>query len=156
MKVAVSATGPTLDAEVDPRFGRCQYLVFVDTDSMEFEAQENPNVAAGGGAGISTAQTVANNGVNAVLTGNVGPKASQVLEPAGIQVVTGVSGRIRDAIEAYKTGQLQQTSGPSVGAHFGVGDGMGIGPGRGAGRRPGGRGKGPGKGQGRGLGRGGR
>jgi len=59
MRIAVSATGPTLDAEVDPRFGRCQYLIFVDTDNMQFEAEENVSIAASGGAGIATAQMVA-------------------------------------------------------------------------------------------------
>ena len=40
MKIAVSSKGTDLDAEVDPRFGRCQYLLFVDTDTLDYEAQE--------------------------------------------------------------------------------------------------------------------
>ncbi|MDY6910901.1 MAG: NifB/NifX family molybdenum-iron cluster-binding protein [Chloroflexota bacterium] len=121
MKIAVSATGTNLDAEVDPRFGRCQYLIFVDTDTMEFEAQSNANIAASGGAGISTAQAVAGQGVEAVLTGNVGPNAHQVLAEVGIQVITGVSGKVSDAIESYKDGRLKQSSGPTVKAHSGMG-----------------------------------
>ena len=60
MRIAISATGLTLDADVDPRFGRCQHFIVVDPDTMEFEALENPNVMAAGGAGISTAQMIAN------------------------------------------------------------------------------------------------
>ena len=41
MRVAISATGPTLDADVGPRFGRCQYFIIVDPETMEFEALEN-------------------------------------------------------------------------------------------------------------------
>ena len=70
MKIAISASGPSLDAEVDPRFGRCQYLIIVDPDTMEFEAVENSNAMAAGGAGIATGQMIAEKGVNVVLTGN--------------------------------------------------------------------------------------
>jgi predicted Fe-Mo cluster-binding NifX family protein len=133
MKVAISATGPNLDAEVDPRFGRCQYFIIVDPETMEFEALENSNAMAAGGAGISTAQTVASKGVEVVLTGNCGPNAYQTLSAAGIQVITGVVGRIRDAVESYKAGKLQSSLRPSVDAHFGMGGGMGMGRGMGRG-----------------------
>ena len=132
MKVAISATGPSLDAEVDPRFGRCQYIIVADTDTMEFNSTENSNIMAGGGAGISTAQTVASLGAQAVLTGNCGPNAYQTLSAAGIQVITGVSGSVKDAIEGFKAGKFKAISGPSTGAHAGMGGGMGGG-GRGMG-----------------------
>ena len=123
MKIAVSATGPSLDAEVDPRFGRCQYFLIVDPDTMQFDAVENTAALASGGAGISTAQMIADKGVEAVLTGNCGPNAFQVLSTAGIKVVTGASGIVRDAIQAYKSGNLQVTSQPNVPDHFGMGRG---------------------------------
>ncbi|MGB3129180.1 MAG: NifB/NifX family molybdenum-iron cluster-binding protein, partial [Dehalococcoidia bacterium] len=114
MKIAISATGPSLDADVDPRFGRCQYFIIVDPDTLEFEALENTSQMASGGAGIASAQAVANKEVQAVLTGNCGPNAYQTLEAAGIEVVTGVSGSVRDAIKEYKSGRFQATSGPTV------------------------------------------
>lgn len=134
MKIAISATGPSLDADVDPRFGRCQYLVIVDTDTMEFEAVENTNIMASSGAGIATGQTIANKGVQAVLTGNCGPNAYQTLTAAGVQVITGVTGKIREAIEGYKTGRFQAASQPTGAAYSGTGGGMGRGTGRGMGR----------------------
>jgi predicted Fe-Mo cluster-binding NifX family protein len=143
MKIAVSATAPGLDAEVDPRFGRCQYFIIVDPQSMEFEALDNSNAMASGGAGISTAQMIAGKGAEVVLTGNCGPNAYQTLSAAGVQVITGVSGRIKDAIEAYKAGRFQSSAQPSVGDHYGMG--MGMGPGMGMGRGMGrGMGMGPG------------
>jgi predicted Fe-Mo cluster-binding NifX family protein len=132
MKVAISATGPSLDAEVDPRFGRCQHLIVADTDTMKFEATENSNIMSGGGAGISTAQTVASLGAQVVLTGNCGPNAYQTLSAAGIQVITGISGTVKDAIDGFKAGKFKAISGPSTGAHSGMGGGMGSG-GRGMG-----------------------
>ena len=134
MKIAVSATGPGLEAEVEPRFGRCPYFIIVDTDTMKFEVMDNSSAMAAGGAGISAGQMVANKGVQAVLTGNCGPNAYLVLSAAGIQIVTGVSGKVRDAVEAYKSGNFQATSQPTVGAHFGMGGGGGLGVGRGMGR----------------------
>lgn len=137
MKIAISATGPSLDAEVDPRFGRCQYFVILDPQTMEFEALENSNIAAAGGAGISTAQMIASKGAEAVLTGNCGPNAYQTLSAAGVQVVSGVTGNLRDAVEAYKAGRLQPGGQPSVAAHFGMGATPGMGMGRGMGVGPG-------------------
>jgi predicted Fe-Mo cluster-binding NifX family protein len=124
LKIAISATGPSLDAEVDPRFGRCQYFLIVDPDTMEFEAIENTSGMASGGAGIASAQTVAGKGVQAVLTGHCGPNAYQTLSAAGIQIITEVSGKVKDAVEGYKSGQYKGSSGPSVSAHFGMGRGM--------------------------------
>ena len=133
MKVAISATAPSLDADIDPRFGRCQYFIIIDPETMGFEALENSNAMAAGGAGISTAQMIAGKGVQVVLTGNCGPNAYQTLSAAGVQVITGVVGRIRDAAEAYKAGKLQASAEPSVDAHFGMGGGMGMGRGMGRG-----------------------
>src|SRR4030042_4648063 len=133
MRIGVTANSPTLDAEIDPRFGRCQYLIFVDPDTMNFEAINNSGGMGSGGAGISTAQIITGKGVEAVLTGNCGPNAYQVLSAAGIKVITGVSGKVKDAIQNSKSGKLHASSQPNVGEHFGMGRGMGRG--KGIGRR---------------------
>jgi predicted Fe-Mo cluster-binding NifX family protein len=131
MRIAVTANGTVLDAEIDPRFGRCQYFIIVDPETMQFEALENSSAMAGGGAGVSTAQMIAGKGVEAVLTGNCGPNAYQVLAAAGIKVITGVAGTVQDAVQGYKSGKFQATSQPNVTTHFGMGRGMGRGRGRG-------------------------
>jgi predicted Fe-Mo cluster-binding NifX family protein len=143
MKIAITSTAPDLDAEMDPRFGRARYLLIVETETLEFEAIENPNIAAGGGAGIQTAQMIAGKGAEALLTGNCGPNAYQTLSAAGVQVYVGLSGPVRRAMEALKRGELQPIAGPSVPGHFGIGMGRGAGRGMGMGR---GRGMGMGAG----------
>ena len=120
MKVAVTAAGPGLDAQVDPRFGRCANFVFVDTDAMEPESVENENVAVGGGAGIQSAQLVADKGAQVILTGNCGPNAHRTLTVAGIEVIVGVSGTVKEAVEKYKAGDFAATEGPNVDAKFGL------------------------------------
>jgi len=116
VKICVTAQGDNLDALVDPRFGRCQYFVIVDTESLQYEAIKNPNIDAMGGAGIQSGQIMADRQVKAVITGNVGPNAFQTLNAAGISVMTGASGNVRQAIEHYKAGELNPTQGPTTAA----------------------------------------
>ena len=151
MKIAISATGPTLEAEVDPRFGRCQHFIIADPETMQFEVLDNSSAMAAGGAGISAAQMIAGQGVKAVLTGNCGPNAYGVLSAAGIQVITGVSGTVKDAAQQYKEGKFQGSSQANVPDHFGMGGAMGGGMGTGMGT---GMGRGMGRGMRGGMGRG--
>ncbi len=130
MKICISAESDTLDAHVDPRFGRCPYFLIVDLESMDYEAIPNQAQAAVGGAGIQAAQTIAGRGVKVVITGSVGPNAFQALSSAGIRIVTGAQGTVREAIEKYVRGKLREAGGPTVRGHPGMG-------GRGMGRRRG-------------------
>jgi len=131
MKIGISSTGKDLDAQVDPRFGRCSYFLIVDTDTMSFESISNESAMTSGGAGIQAAQTVAKAGVKVIITGNVGPNAFQTLSAAGIKVITGNFESVKEAVEKYKKGELEETKAASVGSHFGMGGtGRGFGGGR--------------------------
>ena len=141
MKVAVSSSGKDLDTTIDPRFGRCAYFLIVDTDNMSFEAFDNENVALSGGAEIQASQFVASKGAKVVITGNVGPNAVRTLEAAGVEVIIGQSGTVRQAIKDYKDGKLKSTDQANVADHYGMGGGVG-------------RGGGIGRGMGRGMSRG--
>ncbi|OQX53127.1 MAG: hypothetical protein B5M54_07570 [Candidatus Aminicenantes bacterium 4484_214] len=151
MKIAVSASSPDLSSPVDPRFGRCSYFIFIDPETMKFEAVENPNISAPGGAGIQSAQFVVDKGAKVVLTGSCGPNAFQTLQAAQVEVIVGVAGSVEDAVRQYKSGQFQPISQPNAPAHSGMGMGPGFGLGRGMGRGMGG-GFGRGMGTGRGYG----
>ena len=126
MRIAITATKPSLDSEIDPRFGRCKYFVIVDPETTQVEAIENSGAMGGGGVGIATAQFTASKGVEVVLTGNCGPNAYNALTAAGIKVITGVAGSISDAIESYKSGKLQASYQPNVKAHSGMDHSMGA------------------------------
>jgi predicted Fe-Mo cluster-binding NifX family protein len=130
MKIAISATGKDLDSQIDPRFGRCQYFIFLDPETMEFEAAENQGSAAMGGAGVQAAQLVAQKGVNALITGNLGPNAASALSASRIKVYLVPGGTVKEVAEAYKSGTLKEVSGSTVPSHFGMGGGRGMGRGR--------------------------
>lgn len=176
MKVAISAYGQNLDAEINPRFGRCDYLLIVDTDTMAFESVANENMNRTGGAGIQTASFVISKGVQAVLTGSCGPNAMDVFNSAGVAVYQGQAGAVARAVARLKNNELtnvaqapaEENAGmnpgtaprrpmadpnsqpPGMGAGRGMGGGgcSGMGGGRGLGG-----GGGRGMGGGRGLGR---
>ncbi len=141
-KICVTSTGPTLESQVDPRFGRCQYFVIVDPETMQFDAIPNDAASAAGGAGIRAAQTVSSYGVNVVITGSVGPNAYPALQSAGIRIMTSTIGTVEEVVERYKQGTLTEIAGAGL-SHLGMGGGRGGGFGRGGGR---GRGRGRGGG----------
>jgi len=119
-KICVTAEGNTLDSRVDARFGRCRYFLIVDTDTLDFEAIQNPNIESTGGAGIQSAQLVTAMKVKAVVTGNVGPNAFTTLQAAGLGIFTGASGTAREAVEKYKKGEFKAAQSPSVGSKYGM------------------------------------
>lgn len=160
MKIAISAAGPSLEDLVDPRFGRCACFLIIDTGTLKFEVIENSSKNLSGGAGIEAAQRVANQGVTHVLTGRCGPNAEKVLSAAGIKIVDGCEGKVREAVERFRSGDVSSAQRPPVsrtpapkplapapsrqtiagrgsgrGMGGGGGRGMGGGGGRGMGRR---------------------
>lgn len=121
MRIVVSADGADLEAAASPIFGRCQAFVFVDTETMDSEAVDNPATNAAGGAGIQTAQFVVEQAARAVISGRVGPNAFDVLQAAGVPVYSFESGTVRQAVEAFRAGRLSTTDSASADAHAGLG-----------------------------------
>jgi len=122
MKIAITSRGETLDSEVDPRFGRAEYFLIGELESMDFRAIENKNVNTAGGAGINSAKVVIDAGAEAVLTGNCGPNAERTLSAAGVKLYTGAAGTVAEAIELFQNGKLAEANGPNVQSHFGAGN----------------------------------
>ncbi len=120
MKVAVSSSGEGKEAEIDDRFGRCSYFVIVDTEKMEYESMENPHTDKAHGVGPQVVQTLSEMEIDAVITGNVGPNAFRTLNSAGIEVYS-AKGKVSEAVEKLKEGELDQMEEKSVGGHFGKG-----------------------------------
>jgi predicted Fe-Mo cluster-binding NifX family protein len=119
LKIAITSQGKDMEANVDPRFGRARYLILYDTDGDSFSALDNlEGQNAAQGAGIQAGQNVANAGASALITGNCGPKAFNVLASAGVKVYIGATGTVREALDAYKAGTLSSADAPNVQGHW--------------------------------------
>ena len=134
MKIAVSSSGKDLNAQLDPRFGRCRYFLIIETGTLKCEVFDNENAALGGGAGIQSAQLIATKGAEALITGHCGPNAMQTLSAAGVQVYVGQAGTIQGIVDKFNNGQLTITTEANALAHDGMGA-KGMGRGRGMGGR---------------------
>lgn len=154
MKIAISATEGSLGGQIDQRFGRAAWLLVIETETGELLEAINNSTGkeAAQGAGISAAALVADKGVQALLTGRVGPKAVPVLEKANVQIINDTSGSVRDVVanfselaQAIPSAAASQPGVPKQCNNAGAGGGMGQGKGQG---------RGQGKGQGRGMGQG--
>jgi len=118
MKIILTTTSPSIDSDVDPRFGRGAYFLVVDPDTLEWQAHPNPGVNAPGGAGTLAAQFVADQNAEAVISGDFGPNAYGALQAAGVAMyLFGASRTVREAIERFKAGQLERVGAPTGPGH---------------------------------------
>jgi len=119
MKLAVTSQGLSLTSLVDPRFGRAKCFIVVNTETDEIQAVSNEaNLNAPQGAGIQAWRKVIELGVEAVITGHVGPKAFTTLQAGGIGVFTGATGTVTDAVEQFKAGDLDLVESATVEGHW--------------------------------------
>jgi predicted Fe-Mo cluster-binding NifX family protein len=119
MKVAVTARGSDLDAELCPAFGRAKFFILIDTDSDLFTAHDNRrNVDMVGRAGVRAAQDIVRLGVDALVTEKVGPRTFVALQAGDIDVYVGASGHVTDAIAQFRRGELERIREPTVKDHW--------------------------------------
>ncbi len=119
MKIVITAEGPNMESPVDPRFGRAKYFLLVDSETGDFTAHDNArNLNAAQGAGIQAAQNVVQLGAEAVLTGNVGPKAFATLQAGEVAIYTGAAGTAREALDQWRANKLQAAGKANVQGHW--------------------------------------
>ena len=102
-KIAVTSTGGSLDALVSEQFGRCQYFLIIDSETMKFEAISNLGELMQSGAGPKAAEIIIGKGAQILLTGRVGDKAEEALKRGGVKIVDGYKGtiKVKDAVKSY-------------------------------------------------------
>lgn len=134
MKVAISSVGKNQQSLIDNRFGRCQnFLIFSDQGKLE-KTISNPAIGASRGAGVQAAQVLADEDVDAIITGNMGPTAFAMLEKSGIKMFLSSSTmKAEDAFNKWKDNDLEQITSSVRRGRFGPGGGRGQGQRRGRG-----------------------
>ena len=108
MKIAIPAGAPDMNARVENKMGVAPYLLVIDTDGMTLEAVEGPSLSAGPGSGIQAVSLVLGMGAKALLIGTMSPGIALTLRKNGIEVITGVSGNVKDAVEKYRRGEFSR------------------------------------------------
>jgi len=121
MHIAITlADNKGLESSISPIFGRCPFYMLIDPESKEFKIEENPAQSASGGAGVKASQWMIDNEVAAVISGNLGPKAHDVLSSAKIPAFKFQNGSIEETLKAYNDNELESFFEPNVDAHSGI------------------------------------
>jgi len=119
MKVAITSQGTNMNSAIDLRFGRAKYFIVVDTETGDSVVHDNTqNLNAVQGAGIQAGRNVVDLGVEAVITGNVGPKAFGALQACGVKIYIGADGSVADAVDKFKAGELECVAKANVEGHW--------------------------------------
>jgi predicted Fe-Mo cluster-binding NifX family protein len=121
MKIAISSDMDNIDSNIDQRFGRCKYFLVVELENGKIKntnALLNDGAAQGHGAGIAAAKQLGDASVNAVITGSLGPNATNVLKDLGIKAYHG-SGAIKGAVNDFTQNKLEEITEVSE-AHAGI------------------------------------
>ena len=117
MKIVLSAQGANLDSPFEPRFGRCEYFIFIDRDTRQWQAEPNPASGGSGGAGTQAAQFVVSNGAQVVISGRFGPHAYSALQAAGVELYACDQGCVSEALDSYMKGDLNPVTVASAPGH---------------------------------------
>lgn len=119
MRIAITSVGTDLDSDVDPRFGRAQFILIVEQDGTLAEIIDNSKgFNALNGAGIQAGKLLADKKVDVLMTGNCGPNAFKTVQAAGIKVVVDQSGTVKQALERFLNGTATYASAPNVEGHW--------------------------------------
>ena len=119
MKIVITAQGTEMSSQIDSRFGRAQYFLLFDSNLDELTAcVRNEQVNAAQGAGVQAAQNVLSLGAEALITGNIGPKAFAALQAGGVVICIGASGTVSEALEQFKAGELEAVAQANVKGHW--------------------------------------
>lgn len=108
MKIAISATGKTVENLLDMRFGRCEYFQIHDTESGEIKILENKGQNSSGGAGVAASNQLIYEKVDAIITGKLGPNAFELIQKSEIKAYKCENIVISSVLEKYKNGELEE------------------------------------------------
>ncbi len=112
MKIALPSRGDT----IDNHFGHCEYFTVFSINESEIVGEEMVPSPAGCGCKSNIASILADKGVTMMLAGNMGNGAVNVLNQAGINVVRGCQGNIKEVALSWLSGSIKD-SGESCHEH---------------------------------------
>jgi predicted Fe-Mo cluster-binding NifX family protein len=111
MKIAFTAKGTEWNSEMDPRFGRTEFILVYDEEKEELNSFDNREIEnEAHGAGPKTSQQLFELGAEVLITGNgPGGNAATVLQKAGVKSFIGAGEmKVKEAYEAFKNNKLKE------------------------------------------------
>jgi predicted Fe-Mo cluster-binding NifX family protein len=106
MKIIITAVSDQIDQPFNPRFGRAEYFILIESGTKKWEAFSNPALNARGGAGPQAVQYITSHKPDVIISGRFGPNAFSALEAAGINAYIASAGTVREVLEQFIDGQL--------------------------------------------------
>ena len=113
MKVIITAITDNIEQSFNPRFGRSDYFILVDSETKDWQAFQNPAASAPGGAGPQAVQFIADKGADAVISGRYGPSAFTALNAAGIKAYIAKQGTVNEVLEQFLADDLESVTAPT-------------------------------------------
>jgi predicted Fe-Mo cluster-binding NifX family protein len=83
---AISSTGKTEKSFLDLRFGKCENVVIYDAGNNQYSIMENPFKNSDKG-GTELVNLLKKEGVSVIITGEISPQVSNLLEKEKLQLV---------------------------------------------------------------------
>ncbi len=119
MKIVITASGKEQNSLTSQQFGRCPYFAFYNDQSKEWSFEANPAAEEPSGAGIKAAQHILDKKAEVLLSGEIGPKAWQVLGSSQVKVYQVPDISLKEALNTYKEGKAQPLTSPTTSSHSG-------------------------------------
>lgn len=106
-----------MSASINKSFGRTQYFLVYNTETLQKTFLANAAATAQGGAGIQASQFVVDQGTNALLVPMIGKNAADVLKDSGVDLYMTSGCSIQDNIAAFSNGKLESLTKIHAGFH---------------------------------------
>ena len=117
MKIAIASTGLTLQSNVSDVFGRSPNFIIIDLENDEIgnvSPIENP-AKNERGAGNLAAQFIIDQGVQAMILGELGNVAFGILKNAGIKIYKIRPGSVEKNLKYFEESKLDEITSVSSG-----------------------------------------
>lgn len=117
MKIAVASAGYNINSPASTIFGRSSSFIVANLENGEIKGIytiENP-FKSGTGSGSTSAQLIADQKVEALITGKLGPVAFQILKNAGIKIYKIIPGNVEKNLKRFAECKLEEITSLSGG-----------------------------------------
>lgn len=102
MKVCITAQGPALDSVFEHHFARAPYFILYDTRTGKSEAIRNGFVISDVRIGQNVVRLLKEYGLEAVITGEIGNYARDLLKGADISIsIFNGNGTVKNALDSF-------------------------------------------------------